>query len=257
MKIKVKNIEAFSTFLKGIGKVSSHFHFQFTEKEMIVRTVNEGKTVRMILKTDAATSDGEPFVVNFMNVGNLIKSIQVVASLENIEYMDITYEEPFIFYEHIARFKLKTVKFDVIEKHVSGDFGTFDPAVCSFETTSDAIGKVIQQMSMFAGQDMFVYLKERGGQVVCDLDNHAVKIGDSIGLPLGTMWRGSPDRLICVKMDSFKLINLFPDSQVFVGITGKGIFITEVNCPIELKNDGMIPTIYNINMRMICSTLKT
>jgi len=257
MIIKVRSIEAFLVFLKGIGRISPHCHFMFKENGVVVRSVTEGKTVRFNMFTNAVMADGKEFDVSFMNVGNLVKSLSVVASSENTDSIDITYDEPFLFYERVARFKLRTVKYETIEKYVSPEFGKISEMACSFDTTSEDIGKVIQQMTLFAGQDMNVYLKERGGQVVCDLDNHSKKVSDSIGIPLGTMWRGTPDSLIGIKMDSFKLINLFPNGNIIVMITKKGVLISDTECQIEpKKNESLMPESYKIKMGLICSTLK-
>lgn len=222
-----------------------------------MKALSDGKTVRAKIRTDSAVSDGDPFDVSFMDVGKLVKSLTLVAAGENVDSIDIEYKEPFLVYENIARFSLKTVKYDSVERYVTADFGDIGEVSCAFETTTDDIGKTIQQLTIFSGQEFFVYLKDRSGQVVCDLDNHNKKFGDSVGVPIGSMWRGSPDNLIGIKVESFKLMNMFPGGKLVVGVTRKNVVVVDLDCPIEIKCDGPFPSVYNIKMRMLCPTLKT
>ena len=248
MLLKINNIDIFLTFLDCITRnVIPSCKFIISKEKTNVFTINDSRTVRLILTTNSLTVDDSNVEFCFNEIGKLKQSITLIKNINKINKCELSFDNTYLSYDNNVKFKLKVTKEDTIIKYITSDIKTEIKYNFIFDTNSSYIKTLLSSINIVNNSDSKIYFSCKDKLIIAEVDDKTNNICDSIGIPVGILREGVIDKVVCIPIESFKAFNTLPSDKIQVGLANSVMFITEVN---TVDND------YFINLKVLSAILK-
>jgi len=231
MKLHVSSINEFVEFLGTIVKIvpgiDQGCKFICDSAGTDVKILNtETGFVRVFLKTNIlkTSSQKESLTFCFKSIPTLYKSFKLLQSeFSGTDSLHFNCTESNIsFNENGVKFKLSTVKEEVVAKFVTEDIKTKLSELCHFDTSSEKIQKLIKLSSITKNAENKVYLYIENTNVIGELDDRSNSYNDSVGIPISNSFAGQMDSVIVSSVDNFRIFSIIPSEMITVKIMSVG-----------------------------------
>jgi len=236
-EICIHNISMVCDFLHSITKIVPSGRFNITNQKCSVNAYTLDKTGRMYFNTNSITAivdDGEYIEFNFKDISNLIKSLKLINSIEQIDSVVLKFDNKSIIYKNEVKFKLKTVEAVMLDEIYTNPITVELKSLISIDTSINQIKQVLRNLSIVClkDDDVKVYLTQKPDSniVIAELDDRLNTYQDSIGIPIGTT-TNQINELLCVKITTFRDIGVVESDKINISYTDKKVL--EITSKIE------------------------
>jgi len=226
--------------MKIAGGNSEGCKFVVGPESTEVNLITEDQGIRAFFKTDGIVAE-DLVEFCFQDLSKLKKSINLIASIEALDEVDLDFNGTFISYKGDVKFKLKTVKEDVVAQFVSTKLKSSLETIYTFNVTAESIKQVIQCFNIVNNQDAKVYLSlsDDGKKIIAEVDNKLEQYTNSVGIPISDEIEGTVSQGVCVLLKHFELFKVIPTSIIKVSYTDKKVLKIEstsetADCDISL-----------------------
>lgn len=244
--ITITNLSVFNAFLTSILKIVQAAEFNIDSKECVVRSINESNSIRSFLSTNSIISN-EPITFCLNEVSKLLKCVSTLEELNKSDIYELKFDGTFILFEKDVKFKLKTIKREIIEKQLSLPLNSTLENIYGFSLKNELYRKLLSLTSISSSDKAKIYLANINGKIMAEIDDKTLKITDSIGIPISSEISGTWSDVICVSLDCFKLFNLTNANLINIYMTDKKVLRTTSSIEVNQSY---------LNSEIISSTLK-
>jgi hypothetical protein len=246
-KITINSIDNFLVFLNTIAKVVPAVEFNITPEETTILAINESKTIRINAKTNSIVSD-EPITFCFSDIIKLHNTFSIIKDVDESKTTEINFNGTFISYTGKTKFKLKTVKSDIMKIYICDPLKSTLKDVFSFEINPTSYKNSLKMGNILSGsEDIKIYLICEDGKMLAEFDDKMNKFSDSVTYPISDKLTGTLERPLVVSQDVYRIFGVLPTSNVQVNLTNKNVLSVRSSCKLDETY---------IDLNIICSILK-
>jgi len=248
-KIHVKDVEVFETLVGSLLRIVPSCKFIIDDSGIKVRLITESKGLRGFFKSDSVTCD-KKIELSFGDLSKFYKSLALISNIEDSTSCELDYDNTFVSYHNRVKFKLKTIKEDVIERFISPtDITTKFDNQYTMTTSEENIKKVLQCVNIVDDSDSKIYFIKSENGILCEIDNKLNKMSDSIGLPIcdNKHISGEVQSVVQLTLENFRAFGILSSDNIKISITQQKVIV--VQSGIQINN-------YKLGMRLYCSILK-
>lgn len=247
MKLLIHNLSLVNQFLSSVVNIAPDGKFILTPTECNIKVLSEGGTLRAFFTTDALTSES-PVEFSFKDINKLYRTLTLIPDdLTNIE---LEFDGTFLKFNNCNKFKLTTVKTEIIAKYVTDDLKTELIPVYSFDTTPQLIDSVIRYANVINETDTKIYFScTENNNIMAEIDNKSNSLSSSIGyiVSCDKSLKGDINKVISVNIMNFKLFGVLPADKIKITYTDKNVI--QIDSILKNKDN-------YIKLLLISSTLK-
>lgn len=247
-KLQIKNVSEFSNFLKCATTLISEgggCEFVYQSNMLNCSVANDASTFRAYFTSSCIESNSD-FSFCIQEVSSLIKAIDLLKDVEQLETATLDLTDSFISYLGTMNFKVRLVKREVVEKNITVPLKSQLTNIFSFNTNDKLLKRMLKctQISSEAVKIYFSLKEINSDIVVAEIDDKTMKYTTSIGVPIScTPIEGSFVPFI-TQLSLFKMINSFSIvGDIKIAYTDKNVL------DITYAND-------NFTMRVVACMLK-
>lgn len=245
--INIVNASVFENFVSSILKLVPSCKFEINKEECTVMCVDENGISRAFLKTNSVFSD-QPTCFCLNEVQKFAKCIATASEYQKDGALKLIFDDTFIKLSSGIKFRLKTVKEDVIEKYISKPLKSELTPIFGCTLPSVSIKKLCSVSMISSSETPKVYLSKINDNIFGEIDDKKLVIADSIGIPLTKDIFGSWTSTITLKLDTFRLLNLIDCDKIKIALTEQKV--------LQVENEKTINSFF-IKAKMITAVFKS
>lgn len=181
-----------------------------------------GNSIRARMKTNSASSDS-PVSFCLREIQRLHKCIQAIADFDPQNTIELSFDGTFVKHTGAVKFKLRTIKEDVIAEYVDTQINTELVDDFGFLLTFKSYKDILTYCNINSSDAKKVYISKADGKIVAEINDKEEALADSIGFPIGEPLNGDWQDVIIIDLETFRLWNILKTDLVKIEMTDKKV----------------------------------
>lgn len=205
MKLKIKSIEGFHSFIKSIKSVADGAVFIVSKNGCVVKSRNESASIRAYFRTNVVQVDGTDDIVHLpmLDLSKMLQAVKMVVETSKDD-ADIMFNvtKQFLTYNGKAKFKLKVYNEAHLAFHTTNDIKQTTDSVFNFSISSDLFKYLLRYKGITGEKDPKIYFYEKDGNIIAEHDDKTQNLIDSVGITLTDEFEGELRNPLCININN-------------------------------------------------------
>jgi len=249
--LRIDNIGLFIDSISALSKVTEGIKFIVMSNSVSCYSRND--IARIIFKSDCARSLGEGFDFCINDFGKLLNFLKLLSTKEKQKSYDLLYNNSFLeFKGSLIKFKIMTVREDIISTYIDKPISSELTALCCFETSNSGIKELLSNKSLISSDlESIKYIIEqdtlKDKMVYATLQDTENPLSNSLRLHFATVTSGKFETPVLLNTTRLQLANIIKSACIKFTITNKNVIIIEI---ADTRDD------FSYNITMYTSILR-
>jgi len=224
-KIQINDVKLCVQLLTSVCKIIPSCKFVLTKSNVTINAISEGNVSRSYFESDCMCikdlADEEVVEFSFNNIVDLLKSIKLIIQIEELNEVELSYDEFSLRYKNNVKFKLNTCKPDLVEQYYTDAIKAKLTKSFSFKTSESQIKQLLSCINICSVEEeneVKIYLEQKDDSdiVIGEIADKQDSYSNSMGLPIGKMIENSITEIICMRVQALRSIMLLSSDNIKV-----------------------------------------